>query len=426
MTGIEILKQIIRQQTVSIGQPVSNLYGASPPVSPAPSIARDAVWAVMRVPGTQFSSLDEFYAAWFAQIGHAVTLVQAVEGAVAVGDAFQTTSAAQIGASTTYLARGSVQAEAPIVAQLEIETLQGSGDFIVYLDGVLQRRGTNRLSLTLAIDRGPHSIEVLGTASLWAVSLPPSVRVLPTNEFLDQPVWNEVVGGYVDAISAVAAVTLSWFTDTRVGGWLLRRRELIDLARILTVTAADSNNEYGVEVSGDQTAAAVIGQDLLAGRQSIGTILQASYDSDSDRTQIHLRLPPGQLGINSTWVNRVASTGQFVELARIKRTGSNPLTSYVDSRVKVGVGYDYVLLAFGLLDDFIVGPPSTIEYVRAGDATAPASIVLRTIPVVSDGRAIIKYTTPDDTDYAGVRVYYRNELMTGTAAGPLQFGVIIR
>lgn len=405
MNTLELLRQLVRQQTVGIGEPVTNLHGGVAPEASSVVVSRDAEWAVLQLAGASMRSLNEFYSTWYAQTSRTITTIQAVDGVILIGEP----DSNKQGAQRAYLVRGCVRAESPVVAHLEVEALQGLGSFAVYVDGVLQRRGSNRLTMPLALDTGQHVIDIMAVAELWAVSLPSSIRVQPSNELLDPPIWSSIIGGYMD-IEGTPIVTLTWHTDPRVGGWVLRRRDLQDLGTIMTVSEANTVGEFGVEIDGDWTRLAIAGQDLLAGHDLMGTILQSTYTTDTTRTLVRLRLSNGRIATSPFWTSRNAATGQFVELTRIRRADTTPLITYVDTHVVVGQGYEYGLQPFGFFGETTLGPLSTIEYVRAGDAPIPQ--IPRTTAVFDDRspdgavsmsivRATFRMTPTPDTQDSG-------------------------
>jgi len=417
MRGIDLIRQLIRQQTVSIGEPVSNLYGAAAPAADVLVVSRDSEWLVLSIPGARMRGIDEFYAAYYAQPDRQSAIVPAPQGAIVVGQPFQSpTDNVQIADGRTYLVRGLVDAESPVVATLDVASEDASGEFAVYLDGVLQRRGYGSITVTIALDVGGHTIDIMAAARVFGVAVPSSLMVRADAETLTAPIWSAVSAGYADPAAGTPAVNLAWFTDPRVGGWVLRRRELSELGQIVTITPVDERGEFGVELVGDWSGVVRSGQDLLAGRETMGLVLGADYDGTT-KTSVRLRLPSGRTSTSEHWMYRLAMTGQFVDLARIRRTDGTAIVTYVDTRVATGVAYDYVLQPFGLFSDTVLGPLSEIEHVRGGDSVPPASITFKTLPTVLDNRILVKYRTPDDEDYAGTRVYFRDTRVSRVSSG---------
>ena len=206
MSSIELLRKLIRQQTVSIGQRVDNLYGAVPGAAPLVSVQQNSAWRLVELSMLVRESLDEFYSAFSQDPQRSTSVVAAPTGVLVVGQGGANGSAAP---RRSRLLRGTVTAAGPSVFPLEVQASE-SDSFAIYLNGVLQRRATGSASLTLATDAGFHLIEVVGTGAVLGLAMPSSVYVQAVNEPIEAPVWSAVTGGYTDPGRGVAGNQLEW------------------------------------------------------------------------------------------------------------------------------------------------------------------------------------------------------------------------
>lgn len=418
MSTLDLLRRLIRQQTTLIGEPVTNLLGTVPGVVTGVAVSQDSQWRVARIAGTRLPTLDEFFTIYTGSSEHATYIADAVAGVViagasarrVVGDVVLTAEVA------TYLLVGTLESTVRQAVTINIEADESGGDFALYLDGTLIRRGYNRLQTTITVDAGQHTLQVLAVAQQFGVSLPETTRVTVNSELLQSPVWSSISTGYLDATTGATSVVLSWFNAPSVGGWRVVRVTRGLLGQISSVGQLSSQSELGLELVGDWTASLQgSGVQLYAGSDSLGPVLRASYDSSLNRTSILVRLT-GRSQVSSFWLNRLAYTGQLSELVRIQRDNATPVLQWTDTSVVLGQYYEYQLQAFGLFDPSIFGPLSDVRSIRAGDITPPASIAfIASYPIVLNKRATVKFTTPSDSDYDGVRVYYKQVLTSGTA-----------
>lgn len=404
---LELLRRLVRQQTVKIGGRVPNLYGAVPGESPPLAPAAIQSWLWSQLPGRGLPTIDEFYAA-ITTSGFDAREVVADHGTVIVSS----------DASTIHLVRGVVTVPSNMAVGLAILLSGTQGECLVMLDGVLQRRGADALELSIAMDKGDHLLEILAYTKTLAITLPPHIKVSASIERLEPPRWHSVEPGYLDPALGVSSVRLTWFNDLRAGGWRLARREQRLVGILAAIGELDQRGEFGVTFAGDQTSVLVRNEELCAGSATMGTVLEATYEATSDLTAVRVRLEATRSEIDADWVGRPAGIGRFADLTKVTRTGSQGTVSWQDTQVRVGNVYEYRLQAYGLLERGGVSPWSETRYVRAGDVIGPGPITFfDNYPVSSDQiRVRCRFATPDDDDYGGVRVYFREYMTTGLLA----------
>lgn len=408
---LDDLRQLILDQSTKVSTPVANLHGAARAVTPTGVIPTDASWLALQLP-SRFDTVDAFYqgfaTAGFVGVQGTRAVVQAERGAVAV---------TAIGDQGSILLRGSAEIERPRAIKMAVDAGSPQGSYVVVVNGQVLKQGTGRAEFRVNLDAGRHTFEVLGVTKVLGVKLPPDFPVSAITESVRPPVWKAIETSYLDQAAGTTKVELRWFTDPRAGGWRVLKRQLADLSSVLTVGMATVGGDVTLTVSGDQRDEVPQGADVYAGQEFIGTALGVSYDTATDATAITVRMPPDRVGINPQWVGQTLATGAFKEVARVARSTGASDVSWTDTAVQFGEFYEYTLQAHGITDPSTWSRLADIRLVRAGDDQAPASIAFAaTYPKVRDTMARCKFTTPADADYAGVRVYFREEI-EGTATG---------
>lgn len=395
---VDVLRRMVREQTNQVGMVVSNLYAAVAPEPPPIVVTGNQTWLYAKVPGRALISADQFMQLYASTPGHQSQVVTATNGVVIVSDTQQTLK----------MLRTMATVPSSINIQMTVSTGTTTAQFAVYIDGVLARRGVDSVEFSIHLDRGVHLIEVLAFTQSLGVEVPASLLLSGTLDIPGTPVWASVTSGWQDAKLGIANVQLSWYNDSRAGGWSLMRRQPTIVAPITAVGTPDQAGNFSITMDGDQHAAFHQGDEVLAGIESMGTATTAEFDPVADVTTVSMMMNPLRTDVNPLWLGRNAEVGRWAELARIRRTTAAGVISWSDNQVKVGSVYEYELIAFGVFDDSQVSNPSAIEYVVVGDHTPPGPIVFDPgYPVLLGGFVNAKYQTPIDEDYAGTNVYFR-------------------
>lgn len=409
MSQIALLRRLVHQQLVTIGSPVDNLFGAVAGQSPAILAEQEQTWMVVQIPGTRLLSPDEFYAAYVAADTRQFKVLQGREG-VLVSESFRKNA----GVPSSFLFRTVVDQPGPIVMALSIETDSSAGQMGVYVDGVLIRKGNGSMSLPLSLSAGRHLIEITAVALVVGLAAPSSLRLFFDLELVPVPQWSAIRTGFFDATLGVLGVQLEWFSDNRVGGWIVFRRSITYLNLITSVGTVNANNEFQLDITGNVVSQVLVGGSILAGNEPMGTVSSCQYDTDNDVTTVRVQLIGTRDRTELDWIGRKAAVGQFTEQARIRRTTRTGPVVWTDTNVQLNQVYEYALQAFGLFDESQLSALSEIRRVVAGDSVAPASIVFTIgYPSVSFNIVTVKFTTPPDEDYEGVRVLYYDKPLDG-------------
>lgn len=409
MSQISLLRRLVHQQLVTIGSPVSNLFGAVAGQSPAILAEQDQTWLVVQIPGTKLLSPDEFYGAYVNTETRQFKVLQGREGIV-VSESFRKTA----GVPSTFLFRTVIDQPGPTVMPLTVELDSPAGQIGIYVDGVLQRRGSGNLSLPLTFSAGRHLIEIVVVALVVGLAVPSTVRLFYDLEVVPTPQWNAIRTGFFDPSMGVLGIQLEWFSDNRVGGWIVFRRVITYLGVITSVGTVGNDNEFQLVMEGNTGASIIAGGSILAGNEPMGTCVGSSYDPDTDTTSVRVHLIGFRERTELDWIGRRAAVGQFEEQTRVRRTARAGTILWTDTSVQLNEIYEYALQAFGLFDETQLSALSDIRRAVAGDSIAPSSIVFTTgFPKVSFNVVTAKFTTPSDLDYDGVQVFYYDSPLDG-------------
>lgn len=409
MSMVDLVRRLVREQLNRINTVVTNIHGAVAGESPPLGLGVPQRWMWIRLPARALLSLEEFFDAFATSNVPEVSIVEGREGVVTVG-----------AANRLQFLRGVVEIPNSLSVRIAASAGSPQSEVAIYVDGVLQRRAVDSLEVVVSLDAGRHVFEILALADALAVAVPSDLPISAVLETLGKPQWLSVRAGYLDPAMGVAGNTLEWYNDARAGGWRLLRRETEFLGAVKDLGSLDTRGEYSLAISGDVVSQLEAGEELTAGPHTMGTVLNATYFGGDDETTVRLRLPASELFVDSNWLSRPVGSGRFSELARIKRGSTTGTIKYIDQDVVVGTVYEYKLQAFGLVDEWQVGPYSDIEYLRAGDIDPPGPILfLRGYPRLEGRRVSCRFRTPDDEDYDGVRTYFRERPVSGdvTSAG---------
>lgn len=418
MSTLSELQYLIHHQTTDPGARVRNLVGTVPQAIPGALATQESTWLVVRSPATELVTLDAFYTG-LVKGEHTVETVAARDGILVVPPA---------DATALTLVRGLLQLTGPTTLPVQLAVSGGPGTYTAWVNGQLVQRRSGDASFTLQLEPGESLVEFLVLAAGLAVAIPSTVRVTALGDRLDAPHWASLRASYRDPKSGAPANLLEWYTDPRAGGWVVLRREFTDVAPITSIGDPDLSERYVVvvgatsdNVTGDWTQVLPPGSDVFAGYDPLGRVVSTLADGVSSTTRVTVQ-HTNEL-VRTDWDGRLLRLGGLKELARVGRSSAAATFGYTDADVVAGVIYQYALEAVGLFDPAYRSPRSSLELLQAGDTTPPGPITMVAgFPKVVNGRVTAHFTTPEDDDYAGVRVGYINTLLgetpvTGTATG---------
>src|SRR3972149_1241323 len=165
MTTIERLRRLIRQQTVSVGRPVRNLHGGATSAGDRVVVTRTAEWGWLTIANVSLVSLDDFLTAFVVDGTHSVQIIQTTEGVGVVGATTRIIDWQRNDLASTFLLLGTVQVSHMQRFPLVVVSGTAGGEFALYVDGVLQRRGYGSLSYEGQLSAGGHTIALVTVVS---------------------------------------------------------------------------------------------------------------------------------------------------------------------------------------------------------------------------------------------------------------------
>lgn len=406
MNLLELIRRAIRQNTVNVGEPVKNLHGASAAFIQGLELTADQTWMRLSIVGTELVSIADFYTVYGADALNPFT-IETANGGVLTHTETQ---------GVVQLYRGVVTLDTSTNMQFTVKLAGGASKAALYIDGVLDRSDVEKLATTRILDAGQHLIEIMAVSNEVTITTPVEIQIDGTADVMLPPAWASLTTGYADAAGATTIVTLKWNVDPRAGGWRIFRRQQTALGPIAAVNDAKAGR-YTMNISGGNFETNLpAGNEVYANNSLVGTVILATYDPVSNTTSVTIQLPKTLFVSNPGWAGKIAATGLSSELTRIRRTSAAGVVTYVDNTVTLGQAYWYVIQAYSLFDDTIVSPFSEARLTVAGDTTPPASITFNTgYPQATNRVVRVRFHTPSDVDYNGVRVVYRQSL-TGTVS----------
>lgn len=398
---LDIVRRAVRQQTVAVGSVVSNLTGASVGELGVAGLSAKQQWAYASVPGTQLPDLTDFYASWQS---HEAPQFQILEprpetpGSVYFLDSV---------ASVHLVAGGILVASGQLQFTLQVEAGEQS-TFAIYVDGVLQRRGTTALDQPILLTAGRHTVEVLLFTPAALITVPASIGIVAEALHVPTPQWDGLRTDFADPVTGATMNRAQYVNDSRVGGVRLLRRQTRPLGPILEVTDLADDRVYSVVISGDVLTVEGVdqfspGEELFCQSTFLGYIMRATVASGN--TRVVLRMAPDQAPALDPLVGLMGYVGSWREVGRSGRTVVGGTTELTDRDVVLAERYDYCLQAWSLFNPAIWSAYSDALTVRAGDTEAPGCFVLRGTPTLRSGLLQFNFHTPGDEDYSGVNVY---------------------
>lgn len=391
---LESLRRILWRDLNPIGRPVGNLHGPAVVRAAANEVAAAQTWTRYNVTGNGALEPSTIYDQ--LKYGGAVSVEVAEAGVLSV----QASGGLQL-LQTTAVTTASQR------FTLRVTTDVG-GEAAVYVDELLLKtvRGTTGAAVMVNLAPGRHRIRIVSRASQVTVTVPTTLYLDGMQEVLPVPVIERVTSTYHDATTGAARVTVTWPFDYSVGGYRVLRRSSQSVGLVSLATYDENTGTLILEMATATTGLLGQGDFVTTDLGDVGLVLAAYTDEAEDHyVRINVTAPDY---LPNSWTNLNLYRSNYTELARV-RSDSGRMAEYQDTTPVFGQTYEYALQAFGLLDESQLGPVSMPYYVLAGDTEAPARITFDAgYPLVRNKLAIVKYTTPADADYQGVRVYFRS------------------
>ena len=415
MSLLESIRKLIRQNTNLVGGPVGNLHGAVTSNLGELTLAEVQTWLSLDIPGSQLPDIAQFYQN-YSVVGGKMVLLVAADGTVfsesAPGNIQLIRTTATIRQRTNF--------------GLRVQVASPGGTCAVYVNGTLARRGSGTTTIPITLEAGVHEIAVLAVSTATTITAPGFLELDGEMDIPAKPTWVGVTTQYLDPTIGTTQNNLTWLSDPKVGGYYVLRRQRTVIqdqseeasptdATILGIGEIGADGAYAITLEGLHDSKLGPGTEVLADFDSLGVVVQVGSDNNGN-TSVRLRTLPGTVLPSQDWVGRVVYVGNFTPITQIPRTTSAPTITYADSTVKFGEAYEYCLVAYGLLNPAVRSIRSDVQFVIAGDVQPPGPIVFdEGYPMADTGFVTARFTTPVDLDYAGVNVYWVEQVLNEAA-----------
>ncbi len=395
-----ILKDMMDRRAQESGT-VANIHGTviQSPISTVTTRASE--WAVYSLPYVTNLSPDQVVSRLSTTAFFAPTIVQANVGKINF-------TAVSPG---TYLYATLV--EVPQQITVSVDVTAAGQQVAIYVDETLIKKRSNRSRVRITLNAGltPLNIIITGEGGPTTIVLPDDLRTVVSPYIPPIPTWrlvSPITTNYVDPITGNTGNALFWRNQQNVGGWGVYRVDFSNHGQIQI--ASFVNNRYVLTTDLATDTAPIPPSLMLVNSGVLGTVERANRTEDFD--QLVLTIRPNEedevLENLSTVVSgSVLQSVNFSHLIDIGRVTGKEEITFVDTNVKVGTSYSYVLDAFAPFDTSLRSAKSEMKSVVAGDVLPPASITVNSgYPKVINGLALVSYLPPSDTDYKGVNVVY--------------------
>ncbi len=394
---IEQLRQFVNDQTVAVG-PVGNLNGIIETPDVGTVEFRNQEWYVGSVSSDTLLDYNGLWKAYtFERPG--VEVISASSGKAT----YPNSGAPRLEGKAVFfsgIARTPNQSKA-------LFRMRGEGTSIsIYIGGTHIGSGADTLKVRPVLSAGDHHVLVIfhGGSKPVSVEASPEIEIVRSEPTPPPPSWVTYPTPFaLDPELGTMVAQMEWDNASQASGWNLYKA---------TATELGNTIEDEPEIDGDGLVTFILdtevslaeGDVLYTEYFALGTVLSA--EADDDVTTIVVRPSFDSESDLALWVQlKVFLVGPFVSLVSLSNAGQ-PTVSYQDSAVKKNGVYLYAITSlspFGQVEsDF-----SSAAWLWTNDDIPPAGIDSVEEPeVVIEGFTItVRFVSPADPDFAGVRVY---------------------
>lgn len=400
------LKQVIKDQTKRTPGLVGNLHGVIDDAVVAEKRESNQSWYALQASAKALPSLPEFIDAH----SHQRLPVAEVFGISGIS-LFPESGLIRPDMAT--LLWTSFNSGAP--SQLPVSVTAMGHSLALYVNGVLVTSGVGALTTTLDLGAGQQFLALIafgGTAPL-KVTIPEEFALSRLEPTPTKPILlGNPISEYLKAQNGSYLARIRWGNDPFASAWQVYRAEGVPISAITTATLL--NGVMKVRVQDDVTDSAPAKTDFFTKKFYGGEIMTATavtVGADTF-TDIEVAIDPSAPTDPSQWagLEYVRSSDAYVSIARVTYAGESEI-EFRDTSVQQNRLYLYKVTAFGFITGTSESDYSEDGWVLVGDVTPPGSVVLD-LPNISvvEGEVFVPFTTPEDEDYRGVRVYLEDDV----------------
>jgi hypothetical protein len=392
------LKEFVEEQTKGVGV-VSNLHGIVESSDQATAEVKSQKWFVAAVAAATppdmrgILSLFTYEKPGFDPVD-----------ADSTGLAQYPTSGAAIPPLTAVLFYGAISL--PNSRKFDIR-LRGEGSTVsLYLDGSQIGTASDTLKVSPEVSAGYHVLTgiVHGAIKPVTIEVSTDLEVVRSEVNPTAPVWLQFPTAYaIEPLSGVVNARMQWSNDAHASEWNLYRAPTTLLGTVVGTPTLTGDNNISFQVAGPVTL--VTGDVIFTDYFEAGVVF--SVTSGSPSTIVVTPILETDLTLTNWTGIRTFSVNPFVPIATIPNAGGDAVI-YMDDGLAKNSFYVYKVTSvgpFGLSESAY----STPMGVFANDEDCPAGVNwdVANQPIVTvDGlQATVRFPSPTDPDFAGIRVY---------------------
>lgn len=289
---------------------------------------------------------------------------------------------------------------------IPIEVVAPGADLGIYVNDVFVIRGNGKLSTSVVLGPGKNTLQVVVSRlnpATFSITVPETLAIGELPAPPQAPVWHAtpLTYGFFGDHEDSAGFRLYWYDSSFAGSWKIEKTSYRLLGTVLSVSQDEEAGTYTFVVSDSHVG--TYGEALVGGDTILGEIIDTEENGFSTNIVVRSDVEMGDWINSKFYVSSVQSIIGTIEREDAVVPGDG-IYQYVDLEVKESLPYAYRLAATHPLHPELESGWSDKHAMLAHDVTPPGSVTDVEVQVVN-GEIIVDYTTPDDVDYAGTRVY---------------------
>lgn len=397
-TIIGELKEFVEEQTKGIGV-VSNLHGVVETSDESSTEIKSQEWFAAAVSTATPPDLQAILTLFtYEKPGF-----DPVSGDT-TGRAQYPASGAAIPPNTAVLFYGAISL--PNSRKFEIR-LRGEGSSVaLYLDGVQFASGLDTIKVSIEVSSGYHLVAgiVHGSVKPVTIEVSPDIEIVRAEINPTAPAWLKFPQAYaIEPLSGTVNATMQWSNDAHASEWNLYRAPTTPLGIVTGTPTLTGDNNVSFVVN---ALVSLVEGDVIFTEYFEAGIVFSVTPGASSTIVVTPVLETDLVFANWTGI-RVYSVKPFVPIATIPNAGGQAV-QFDDDKLAKNSFYVYKVTSvgpFGLSESAYSTPIGLF----ANDEDCPAGINwdganLPTI-VIEGYQATVRFPSPSDPDFAGVRVY---------------------
>jgi hypothetical protein len=264
--------------------------------------------------------------------------------------------------------------------------------------------GQGALETTRTLPAGAVEVAILlhGGSGQATIQLPSHVNAVAAETTPAAPFFQDAAElRFLDGARGQLAVSLNWLNDPFVASWQVYRNDA-QVVGFIDFFDGDADTAT-IRLVGEPAPSLVTGSSLYTKFFRLGRVL--SVEEVGGDTELVVDMDPAAAG-HANWLNQpVFLEGRYESLARVTYAEASDEITVEDSSVRADRLYLYRVTAFSFITMATESVLSAAVQAFTNDGTAPAGVTLVRAADFVRSQVHVAFRTPDDDDFAGVRVY---------------------